>query len=230
MVVYLARNKKNNMVYVGATIRTLVERKREHERKARNGSFSAFHNAIREYGADNFDWSIIDTASTATELNEKEKRWIAHYSATDGVYNKLEGGNAAYDEETRQRISNSLKGKFAGENNPMYGRVGEMNPFYGKTHTEEARRKMAEANTGANNPSAKINDMQAAFIRMLTPAIKTRENRDADFSQGEISEWFGVSSRQVRGILNGKSWLHLGKFEELRDEFRRLYEESRRGR
>lgn len=51
-------------------------------------------------------------------------------------------------EETKKKISESLKGKLAGENNHFYGEdhSGENNPFYGKKHTEEAKRKISIAN------------------------------------------------------------------------------------
>jgi group I intron endonuclease len=209
MIVYKAENKVNGCVYIGATTRTLNARKTRHERDARNGSKHAFHQAIREHGADNFEWSIIDTASTAKELNEKEKRWIAYYRAEGGIYNVQEGGNPMYNAETRQRVSEAMRNVWQDE-----GR----------------RRKYSEAQKGEKNHKAKISAEQAAFIRMLTPVIKTRENMKADFEQGEIAEMFGVNPQQISRILNGENWRHLPPFEVLRDEFRRLYEESKRER
>ena len=49
-------------------------------------------------------------------------------------------------EETKQKISNSLKG----ENNPNYGKdfSGENNPIYGKHHSEESKRKMHDKKQG----------------------------------------------------------------------------------
>jgi len=35
--------------------------------------------------------------------------------------------------ETRERISQSLKGRFSGVNNPIFGRTGENHPMFGKT-------------------------------------------------------------------------------------------------
>ena len=63
-------------------------------------------------------------------------------------------------EETRRKMAELRKGKYAGEKNPMYGKhhtdearrkmaelkKGEKNPNYGKHHTFEARQKIAEAN------------------------------------------------------------------------------------
>lgn len=69
-------------------------------------------------------------------------------------------------DEFKRKISERMKGKVSGENNPMFGRnhteetkkkqselkqgmyVGEKNPFYGKTHTEETKEKLRIANKG----------------------------------------------------------------------------------
>lgn len=69
-------------------------------------------------------------------------------------------------DEFKRKISEKMKGKVSGENNPMFGRnhteetkkkqselkqgmyVGEKNPFYGKTHTEETKEKLRIANKG----------------------------------------------------------------------------------
>lgn len=48
-------------------------------------------------------------------------------------------------EETRMKISESMKRKHA----------GKKNPFYGKHHTEESRKLISKLTTGANNPKAK---------------------------------------------------------------------------
>lgn len=54
-----------------------------------------------------------------------------------------------HTEETRKKISNSLKGKFCGSKNPMFGIKGDKHPLYGKTsyfyghkHTEETKYKI----------------------------------------------------------------------------------------
>jgi hypothetical protein len=53
-------------------------------------------------------------------------------------------------EEQKRKQSEAMKGKFAGEKNPMYGvhLIGEKNPFYGKKHSEEAIKKNREAHLG----------------------------------------------------------------------------------
>lgn len=48
----------------------------------------------------------------------------------------------------RKKISEALKGRFSGSNNPMYGKPGTM---LGKHFSEETRKKMSAANSGMNN-------------------------------------------------------------------------------
>ena len=60
-------------------------------------------------------------------------------------------------EETRKKLSESHKGLFCGDKNPMYGKCGDKNPMYGRHHTEEAKRKMREAKQKKNNSTMSEN-------------------------------------------------------------------------
>lgn len=55
-----------------------------------------------------------------------------------------------HSEEAKEKISKSNKGRFAGNKNYFYGvhMCGKHNPFYGKHHSEEAKRKMSEKRKG----------------------------------------------------------------------------------
>lgn len=68
--------------------------------------------------------------------------------------------------EYRQKISNSLKGRFLaeenpnygngykikGKNNPMFGKKGDEHPAFGYKHTEETRQDLSIKKVGKNNP------------------------------------------------------------------------------
>ena len=80
-------------------------------------------------------------------------------------------------EETRHKISQSLKGRITGENHPMYGvspkermdeatyilwkrhlsasNSGINNPNYGKHHSEETKKKISEAHKNLSDESRK---------------------------------------------------------------------------
>lgn len=92
-VIYCITNIINNKKYIGQTIRDLSIRKREHIGQSNNGSDLAIHQAIRKYGENNFEWSIIDQAYSQEDLDNKEIYWIDYYdSYYDGGYNMAKGG------------------------------------------------------------------------------------------------------------------------------------------
>jgi group I intron endonuclease len=91
-IIYCALNIVNNKRYIRQTIRSLQRRKNEHIHQAKHGSEFTFHKAIRKYNEDKFEWSIIDVASNAKELDEKEAYWIKHYDTYHHGYNMSTGG------------------------------------------------------------------------------------------------------------------------------------------
>lgn len=80
-IIYKAQNSINGEVYVGATSKSLEERKRDHINKSNRIKANYFHQAIRTFGADAFEWEQIDTASTVNELAEKEAEYIIKYNS-----------------------------------------------------------------------------------------------------------------------------------------------------
>ena len=75
-----------------------------------------FHNAIHQYGEDNFSFIQIDTAESQSELDEKEKYWIGYYNSTDKNvgYNLDSGGQkgGCKSDITKQRIGTTTKQKW----------------------------------------------------------------------------------------------------------------------
>jgi hypothetical protein len=66
-----------------------------------------FHNALRYFGIENFEFSVIDTAQSIEELNEKEIYWIDYYKSTNKKYgyNLDSGGNnSKKSDSTNEKI------------------------------------------------------------------------------------------------------------------------------
>ena len=59
MIIYKVTNIINNKIYIGQTIHSLNIRKSQHERSHEYGYKTAFSNAIKKYGKENFIWEII---------------------------------------------------------------------------------------------------------------------------------------------------------------------------
>lgn len=91
-IIYKAENTLTGEVYIGATTKSLEERKQDHIQKANKKVGSYFQEAIGTYGSDAFTWEQLDTASNSNELAEKETKYIYDFKAQEEGYNSDRGG------------------------------------------------------------------------------------------------------------------------------------------
>lgn len=155
-LVYIHTNKTNGKSYIGIT-----NRKPGQRWENGNGYYGQpFYRAIRKYGWENFEHRILCEAENKLEAELLEQQYIRELGTTDSSrgYNATAGGKSAnglkHTEETKQRISASLKGRPS----PAKGRrwseeakqkiSGENSKWYGKNHTAETREKMSQAAMG----------------------------------------------------------------------------------
>lgn len=96
MLIYKARNRINNKIYIGQTVKGLSQRASEHKHRAlyENDFSNKFHNAIRKYGYDAFEWTVLEESNDWTNevLDEREKYYINLYHSVENGYNTLYGG------------------------------------------------------------------------------------------------------------------------------------------
>ena len=144
MIIYKAVNKINGKIYVGQTVMALERRIAAHL-CAKTGIFPA---ALRKYGIQSFEFSVIDASETQASLKEKEVYWIKFYGCkVPKGYNITDGGNGGMlgykaSDETRKKQSESSKGKNKGAKNGMFGKPGIMR---GKQHRKESKVKDSES-------------------------------------------------------------------------------------
>lgn len=84
-IVYIARNLKNNKVYIGRTSKLLEDRIKQHLKSSKNPK-SYFHYAIRKYGENCFEWKIISEIDTLKKAINVEEFFIKYYNSTDHVF------------------------------------------------------------------------------------------------------------------------------------------------
>ena len=93
--IYKITNLVNNKVYVGQTSESIQQRWKEHLYEAnydKNRKYnSALHCAIRKYGPDNFNVSILEEVDNSL-LNNREMYWIEQYNSFKLGYNMTLGG------------------------------------------------------------------------------------------------------------------------------------------
>ena len=120
--------------------------------------------AVKKYGLDNFDITILEHDVPLDRLDEREQYWLDYYQSydMDKGYNicKVAGTTkgVTHTEEWCRKHSDWLKEKWknadyrqswvdrmSGENNYFYGKhfCGELNPMYGKHHSQQTKDKMS---------------------------------------------------------------------------------------
>lgn len=152
MIIYKATNKINNKSYIGQTTQKFESYLRNHITNAihnidiRKGQPKKFYRAIRKYGSDNFEWSIIYQADSISDLNKKEMYYIEKYDSFHNGYNNSIGGEGFHIGFKRSKESiDKQRKKMLGSNHPLFG-IG---------HKKESIEKMKKAKQGVNNPNSK---------------------------------------------------------------------------
>lgn len=120
--IYCYTNKINGHKYVGKT-NNLERRKREHRSNANNPLSKEynylFHKKLREYGEENFIFSILQELEDTEDINKAEQFWIEQLKTfvgdNQGGYNLTRGGEeipiSSLYEENIQEIKTAIKNK-----------------------------------------------------------------------------------------------------------------------
>jgi group I intron endonuclease len=127
-IVYKITNKKNGKNYIGKTEYSLEHRWNRHLSSSRNGSKFRFHSAIRKYGENCWDLSVIETYQTEDEnfINEKETHFIKLFeSDTKKGYNATSGGTGGWmlprcSHKVQEEWRNGIIIRNTGSGNPNY--------------------------------------------------------------------------------------------------------------
>lgn len=120
-VVYVIENTITGAVYIGQTV-DVVNRWSQHRSLLQQARHSNHHlqRSWKKHGASAFEFTVIDTAKDAAELNETERFYIEYLRCCGAVlYNCREGGDSSkrltplppVSAETRRKRSETLKSK-----------------------------------------------------------------------------------------------------------------------
>lgn len=136
MIIYKATNKINGKIYIGQTVRTLGARISDHFRS----TVGRFPRALRKYGLDNFDFSVVESCESKEVMNERERYWISFFSSNGSEgYNLTEGGENPPSQKGVKR-SEETKLKLRGLRNSL-----------GTKRSDEMKNRLAEAMAGNKN-------------------------------------------------------------------------------
>ncbi len=207
-VVYQARNLLNGHRYIGFTSQGMRERESRHRKAAEvPGKGFKFHQAIREFGQENFVFGVLAEFEDEDLGKLYEYEMIAKHQPE---YNLANGGvGGTMPEVTRQRISASNK-----------GRVG---PMKGKKFTEEHKARLRASLTDLPHMKARGKPFTEERRRKLSEAAKKRAvvswnlgggpNKKAVLcaTDGQVfesvraaSKFYDIHESAVRHVLKGR--------------------------
>lgn len=166
--IYCIECIETNKKYIGQSI-DINDRWRRHISELNNNVHdnNYLQNAWNKYGEKCFMFSVLEYC-IENNLDERETYYIEKYNTLnrDFGYNLKSGGQnggSKYSDESKLKMSNSVKNSYNEDlrnkrkldalnqwSNPKIKAkiIGENNGMYGKTHSEESRKKISNANKG----------------------------------------------------------------------------------
>lgn len=209
--IYITTNKINNKKYLG-------QKKFDSCSNTYLGSGRRFKLAVKKYGKENFERTIIQFCSSPDELNQAEYDWskVLNVVESDDWYNEVYGGKKMYgyhfSEESKRKNSEAHKGKYPTEETRKKlseSQKGRKSWNKGLHHTEEARKKMSEARKGKfgeqHNRSIKVVRVDSNGNEICFGSI-----REAERHTGINRSTIQYHIKNTKSDKNGYVWLVRG--------------------
>ena len=202
-IIYGVRCTANQKWYIGQTIRGIEKRRQQHLIDVRNNYDSyAFHAAIRKYGEEAFDWTVLEfDIHTYDELNEREKYWIQEKnSRIPNGYNMNAGGNGTPNH--RKNFVAWNKGKTGCYTEEALRRMSEGQK--GRRVSEEQRKKISETLRGRHLSEETIRKRSAA-VRGKHHSMEWRKHISESHKGKKLSE---ETKEKISATKRGKKNPH----------------------
>jgi hypothetical protein len=160
----------------------------------------------------NYTVEILFESTSLSFIYEKEREFISLYGRKDlkkgTLVNHNDGGQglegSKHTIETKQKISNSNKGRISGMLNKKHSEETKLKiklGNIGKKLTLKQKETLSIANTGINNNRAKFTDDDIIEIR--------NKYLSGNFKQHELAKLFSTDQGTISSIVNRKKWKHI---------------------
>ena len=152
--IYKYENQVNHKVYIGQTI-DLAARKASHISKARTVKNNKFYNAVRKYGWDSFDYSVIaqveaeDIKELSSLLDSLEEQYVEQYDSYENGYNSTLGGHSKRGYHMSEKFREYCRQRtYSEETRKKFSKARE-NFVYTEEHRQKLRKAALERNFAA---------------------------------------------------------------------------------
>ncbi len=202
-VVYRVTNKNSGRFYIGST-KDFNDRMKTHTAQL-IGNVHHNNGMQEDYNkGDGFKYEVLFILDTREEAFEYEDSLLKKFRGNKLLYNigrSARGGDNLTDNPRREAIIEMMRGMIieryskmsAAERKRVHGKHGAMNGMFGKTHSQEAKKKISDANIGkVRRIGFKLSPEQ---IKALSDCAKLRT--------GEKNPFFGKThSQETKKILS----------------------------
>lgn len=147
--IYKATNKVTGKSYIGFDS-SWPKRKERHRENAEYNRSGKFYDAIRKYGWETFEWSILyQSVDKQHTLNEMESHFIKQYDTFNNGYNMTEGGEGCFG-ATKNKIwindGQQHKRINANSNIPEGWNIGRIGLKRKKKMSDESKKLIGQKN------------------------------------------------------------------------------------
>ena len=219
--IYKWTNKLTNDIYVGQSV-DLAKRfiRYFNINYLKNRETLIISRALIKYGYSNFSLEILEYCEIA-DLTEREQYYL---DKLNPKYNtlKIAGSSLGHKltEETKTKISNSLKGIYVKEKSALFGRTHteetkalmalkkskENNPLFGKTHNEETKELMRQKALGRKHYEETLLKMSAnrGYIVYIYEKCDSEGFKliGSFVSIRRAAKFLGISSNTIKLYIN----------------------------
>ncbi len=193
--IYKILNNINKKIYIGLTTNTAEYRFKKHKSMIYSNGCSALYEAFKKYGVENFTIETICFSSNKKELMSLEKHYISELNTVSpNGYNLTSGGeNCIVSKETRQKISNRLKGRKIEWAEKVSSGVKKLweNEEYRTKQIEQRKQKRGKYRNGIVREK----------LRKDVDLISFKKDYESYMNLKEMSKKYNVSTNTIYKII-----------------------------
>ena len=214
--IYLVENKLNGKKYVGMTQYSVKTRWKRHITDSENKRTEKrpLHDAIRKYGAENFEVSTIERCDEEV-IKERESYWINKLGTYKDGYNATLGGDGRtfYDWNNIEKAYDETRGlaQAAEKLGCTSETVRNVLAAIGKDRDKNTERSLQ---SGIPVIATEQDGTKHVFSSQLKAANWLREIGKTDITDlRKVSCKIGKATRTTSGIVYGIKWKRISRLE-----------------
>lgn len=223
--IYRITNIITGKSYIGQTSMNFGDRRDSHFSSLNTGKHynKEMQDDWNVYGAENFEFAIIESVDEPSTLNDLEIKYIDMYAADGLCYNQNPGGTGKgkhLTEEAKRKIGEKNKINMTGRKASEETRRKMSESQKRRVYTEEEKQALTERarliNTGKHRSDEekewlrKINQENPPSAKLTPDEVREIRRKNSDGSSvKELAKEYKVSYNCIFNIIHRHRWKHI---------------------